>query len=295
MKGFWLPALGVVLLSGVSAAAQPQLALQFSNARVTLNAQNVPVRQILVEWARLGGTRIINGDQVSGAPVTLQLIDVPERQALATILRDVKGYMLSLRESGARTASMYGLIFIMQSSVPPPALATAPRAPTSLSYSPVPPPMRLADDDGDVQAQGMPAARPPIGDGPSTSGAGPSAPSIQLEPQVFTGTPLAPSGSSAFPGAAPTSSAQTTPTPGAPPRSGVPGETTAATPRPAGSAPPVTGRGSPFGVPGSGTPGAIEPVPPPPAAPPRPVRTPVRQPLPRTGPTVPSPESPPPQ
>jgi hypothetical protein len=68
---------------------------------VTLHAQNVPVRTILAEWARVGGARIVNGERVAGAPVTLDLEGIPERQALDIILRGVSGYVVAAREPGA--------------------------------------------------------------------------------------------------------------------------------------------------------------------------------------------------
>ena len=53
------------------AHAQAPLKLQIAGGRVTLHAQNVPVRTILAEWARLGGVRIVNGDRVAGSPLTV--------------------------------------------------------------------------------------------------------------------------------------------------------------------------------------------------------------------------------
>jgi hypothetical protein len=67
--------------------------------KVNLTAQNASVRTIMSEWARVGGTRIINAERLSATPVTLQLTDVPERQALDILLRDVGGYMLGPREA----------------------------------------------------------------------------------------------------------------------------------------------------------------------------------------------------
>ena len=92
MKTSALLAALVVVLTVVPARADAQhLQLQMQNGLVTLDAQNVSVRQILAEWARVGGARIVNGEKVMGAPVTLQLNGVPERQALDTILRGVSG------------------------------------------------------------------------------------------------------------------------------------------------------------------------------------------------------------
>jgi len=71
---FRVPLLAGALFGvAVLAAAQAPLQLQISNGRVTLHAQNVPVRTILAEWSKVGGTRIMNGDGVAGAPLTLDL------------------------------------------------------------------------------------------------------------------------------------------------------------------------------------------------------------------------------
>src|SRR5215216_4597122 len=87
-------ALVALALLPVGASAQ-QMKLEIQDGRVTLDAQNVPARQILSEWARIGGARILNGEKVVGTPLTLQLKSVPERQALDIILRGVSGYMLA--------------------------------------------------------------------------------------------------------------------------------------------------------------------------------------------------------
>jgi len=112
------------------ARSQQPLQLQIAEGRVTLHAQNVPLRSILAEWARLGGAKVVNGDRVAGAPLTLDLEGVPERQALDIILRGVSGYMLAAREAGATGASMYDRIMILPTSAaprnPPPATAAIP-------------------------------------------------------------------------------------------------------------------------------------------------------------------------
>lgn len=120
-------------LVGVAAiaAAQTPLQLHISSGRVTLHAQNVPVRIILAEWSKVGGAKIINGEAVAGAPLTLDLEGVPERQALDIVLRGVSGYVLAARQAGAVGVSMYDRIMILPTSVaprnPPPAVAgTAP-------------------------------------------------------------------------------------------------------------------------------------------------------------------------
>jgi hypothetical protein len=98
---------------------------------VSLRAQNAPIRTILAEWARLGGATIVNGERVAGAPVTLELTDVPERNALDIVLRGVAGYMLGPRRAGTVGPSEFDRIMILPSSVaprtPPPTAAAQPR------------------------------------------------------------------------------------------------------------------------------------------------------------------------
>jgi hypothetical protein len=102
------------------AGAQQQLKLELKDGRVTLEANAVPARLILAEWAKVGGTKVVGGDKVSGAPLTLKLIDMPERQALDIILRNVAGFMAAPRQaSAAPGASTYDRILILASSSAP--------------------------------------------------------------------------------------------------------------------------------------------------------------------------------
>ena len=124
-----------LLLCAVPAAAQqPSVTLRFQEGLVTLRANNAPVRTILAEWARLGGATILNGDRVAGPTVTLELTDVPERQALDIVLRGVAGYMLAPRRDVSAAASTFDRILILPTSVaprnpPPPPAAAAPARP----------------------------------------------------------------------------------------------------------------------------------------------------------------------
>ena len=110
---------GVALLLCSSAAAAQSVTVEFSNGQVNLRAQNAPIRAILAEWARRGGATIVNGDRVTGAPVTLELIGIPERQALDIVLRSVAGYMLAPRRAGTTGASMFDRIQILPTSAAP--------------------------------------------------------------------------------------------------------------------------------------------------------------------------------
>ena len=107
-------------------AAAQAVKLEFHDGRVNLSAQNAPVRAILNEWARLGGTKIVNGERVPGGTVTLELNGVPERQALDVILRSVSGYLAGPRETGATGQSAYSSILILATSTAPRPVASAP-------------------------------------------------------------------------------------------------------------------------------------------------------------------------
>ena len=121
----------LVGLLGASSASAQVLSLEFHDGRVRLTAENVPVSRILDEWARLGGTKIVNGERVPGAPVTLQLTDVPERQALDTVLRGAAGYMVLARGTVTPGASAFDKILVLPTtSRAPAAAAPAQPAPT---------------------------------------------------------------------------------------------------------------------------------------------------------------------
>ena len=111
------------MLAGPASAAE--LRLEMANGLVTIVATDVPLRQILAEWTKVGGTRIVNAERVAGPPVTLQLEQIPEQQALAILLRPVAGYLAAPRRAGGAGASQYESVMILATSTPP---ATAPPA-----------------------------------------------------------------------------------------------------------------------------------------------------------------------
>ncbi len=108
-----------VLAFAVPASSAPgDLKLSIGGGRVTLIADNVPVRTILQEWARLGQSKIVNGEKVPGGPVTLRLIDVPEAEALDVVLRAASGYLAAPRPIQMANASQFDRIVILATSRP---------------------------------------------------------------------------------------------------------------------------------------------------------------------------------
>src|SRR4030095_11786367 len=84
-------AAAVCLAFPVPASADVQLSMQ--DGRVTLKATNATVREILAEWAKGGQAKIVNGERLTGAPLTIELTNVTEGQALDVLLRTVAGYL----------------------------------------------------------------------------------------------------------------------------------------------------------------------------------------------------------
>ena len=103
-------------------AAAQNLKVSFHDGRVSVEATAVPVRAILTEWGKVGGTKIVGAERISGAPITVKLIDVTEAQALETILRSVAGYMAAPRNAGVGP-SAYDRILVMATTSAPPAAA----------------------------------------------------------------------------------------------------------------------------------------------------------------------------
>lgn len=222
MRARVLVAAAFVLIAA-SAGAQQSVALQFGDGRVTLRARNAPVGTILAEWARLGSATIVNGDRITGPPVTLELVDVPERQALDVVLRSVAGYMLGPRRTGSVGASSFDRIMILPTSTaprtPPAPAAAAPRPgvlrppivrPPVAAPEPVDEPVENepADDDVNEATPAVasptlprvipPAARvaqPPETDAPESEPS--AAAAVPVTPSNPFGVPL---GSSATPG-----------------------------------------------------------------------------------------------
>ena len=72
------------------------------NGRVTIIADNVPLRQILQEWARVGQTKIVNADKLTGPTSRCSWSNAPERDALDILLRSASGYIAAPRPVAVR-------------------------------------------------------------------------------------------------------------------------------------------------------------------------------------------------
>jgi hypothetical protein len=142
----------VTVVPAVATADPVQLTIR--DGRVTLVAANASVKQILAEWARIGRTRIVNGERVPGGLVTLQLTNVPEREALDLLLRTAAGYIAAPRPTGVSDGSLFDRILILPTSATPP--ATALRQPI-----PAPVPTPIFQQPPPPQPQAAPVFVPP--------------------------------------------------------------------------------------------------------------------------------------
>jgi len=119
----------LVLTWSASPSSAAGLTLSMQGGLVSLDAQDVTVRQILTEWARIGKTRIINVERIAGGPVTLKFDDIPEKQALNIVLRSIPGYMALPRATPVADASLYDRILIMATTTAVAAPRPQPPAP----------------------------------------------------------------------------------------------------------------------------------------------------------------------
>src|SRR2546427_8639885 len=110
-----------------ASAGFAEVHVTMQNGRVSVIAKDATVRQILTEWARVGQTKIVNVERIPGGPMTLELTNVPEQQALDLLLRSVSGYMTAPRPVAVANLSQFDRVVVMPTSVAPrPATASQP-------------------------------------------------------------------------------------------------------------------------------------------------------------------------
>jgi len=157
------------------ASADVHVTMQ-QGGRVSIVAKDATVRQILTEWARVGQTKIVNGERVTGGPVSIELTNVPEVDAIEILLRSVGGYLLAPRRVETAKASRYDRILIFPassivSSAPRPTVAAAPAPAPPRPFlqpgQPNQPGTQPDDNDGPVERPNVPGAaiqnpRPPV-------------------------------------------------------------------------------------------------------------------------------------
>lgn len=115
-----------VFVLTASPATAGELKLTINNGLVTVVADQVPVSRILSEWARVGQTKIVNGEKLMTV-VSLELVDVPEKKALEIVLRSanspqvntLSGYIAAERAVPLAGTSAFDRIMILPFSQAP--------------------------------------------------------------------------------------------------------------------------------------------------------------------------------
>jgi hypothetical protein len=156
-----LLASALVTLAVLPAAGQ-SVKVSFNGGKVNLSAQNATVRAILTEWARVGGTQVVNAERVAGPPITVEFKDAYEQQALESLLRGVAGYMVGQRVAPLAPASSgFDRIVILATSTAPrpsPVTPAVSRPPGPQPLRRLPVPVEESQDDADDDEPNVAAA-----------------------------------------------------------------------------------------------------------------------------------------
>src|SRR4051812_29272806 len=154
---------GLWLALGSPAFADVRITMR--EGRVSLSAKDATVRQILTEWARVGRTQIVNVERIAGGPITIELTNVPEQEALDMLLRSLSGYMAAPRAAFVSDASQFDRIIVMPTTASPRPAASAAAPPPPAPFGQLngimqPPP----EDDNNPTPGGisLPPALAPI-------------------------------------------------------------------------------------------------------------------------------------
>jgi hypothetical protein len=179
---------GLVLVAAAAgiatSAAAGELTIKIADGRATVIARDVTLREILAEWARVGDTKVVNGEKLTAGPISLELVDMPEKDVLDILLRSAAGYMTGPRPAGVAGASLYDRVMILATSKPPANTGINP-APQPFggrtAITQMPPQPQPEDDDvgepgdqGPMMPPGMVPGQFPVPGAPGANG--PNAP-----------------------------------------------------------------------------------------------------------------------
>ena len=148
-------------LATPSGADARELKVSMNGGLITIIADDVPLSSVLAEWARIGQTKVVNGEQIF-TRVTFHIVDMPERKAIDIVLRSVAGYMTAERATPLAGASAFDRIMILPTSRPPANSGPIMNAPPGFAPRPAAPPVPEVDDDPPgVTPPGMPPGMTP--------------------------------------------------------------------------------------------------------------------------------------
>lgn len=139
--------LGTSSSLGAQAPAR-RLEMSFSAGNVTIRAENVTLRDIMIEWSRTGGSRMVNADRLGGGPLPyVEFDNQPETLVLRSLLRDIPGYGAAPRLAPEPGTSAFASVFLLPSRTVPVSAAPGPATPSGQA----PPPVEDSADDERVR------------------------------------------------------------------------------------------------------------------------------------------------
>jgi hypothetical protein len=121
-------ALVIFVWLAVGSTAYADVQLSIRDGRISIVAKETTVSEILIEWARIGQTKIVNGEKIPRDRITIELNNVSEQEALDVVLRRVSGYVAAPRTIAIPKASLFDRILVMPPSVAPLPTSAAPVA-----------------------------------------------------------------------------------------------------------------------------------------------------------------------
>jgi hypothetical protein len=149
-------AAATVFMASYVAAQSTPVSIQFQNGNVTLRTTaRMPLRTVLQEWARVGRTKIVNAEGVTGQVDQLELVNVPEQKALAVLLRDISGYAVGARADASSGGAQFDRIMLMPRSTSA-TVTTGPRV-ASFPTATQPAPIQYVPGSPDDEANDVPA------------------------------------------------------------------------------------------------------------------------------------------
>lgn len=183
------------LVPAVASAQQAGrvLELSFHDGLVTLVARNVTLVEVLNEWARKGGSKMVNAEKLTAGQVTYEFRDADELTVLKSLLRPAAGYIAAPRRAGGPVgASSLEQVVILATSRP-----TASTSVTAMPTQPVASPVANPTPADGSPDDAIPPVRP---EAPPQQAAKPQGPA---GPQAPTDRPSVGTATSTMPGVIP--------------------------------------------------------------------------------------------
>lgn len=185
LKRIVVAAAALLIAAGpVGAQGVRKLDVSFNDGRVTIVAENVTLREILAEWARKGGSRILNAERLPGTPVMLtEFKDQPEADVLRTLLREAPGYGAAMRTDVPAGGSAVQTVYILAVRMTAPTTSSAPPVNQPQIQAPPQAAPRMIQGTPDDE---IPPVRPIVGNQPPMTPGGqpaqPANPNLRVGP-----------------------------------------------------------------------------------------------------------------